>query len=134
MARTKIAQKHNPYKTNAVYRATFTVGAEATNAITVSIQLKDELNQNIGARVNIRAFLSNDVNGDSFCTTAPTTATAAGANGALTELSGKEFSCTSEADGTLTIVITDSGTPTFYLILVMPDGSLFPCTSPITFA
>jgi hypothetical protein len=45
----------------------------------------------------------------------------------------KAFTLVSEADGDIDVNILDTGTPTFYLILVMPDGSRV-ASGAITFA
>lgn len=45
----------------------------------------------------------------------------------------RSFTAVSEADGDIDISITDSGTPTMYMILVLPDGTLV-ASGAITFA
>jgi len=115
--------------------ANFTVGAEATNAINVAIQLLDRENGNeIAERVSLAWYLANDANGDTPSSVAPTGGAAIGTDGALIEwtanLSGLVIS---EIDGDIDITLTDTGTPTFYLVLVMPDGKL-QVSGAITFA
>ena len=49
------------------------------------------------------------------------------------ELAASIFLLVSEADGDIDINITESGTDTFYLVLVMPNGKLI-VSDAITFA
>lgn len=104
----------------------FTIGAEATNVITVSIQLVDRKNGgDIAERVAVQWYLSADANGDAIGT-APSGGTAAGTDGHLIEsvaqLAGTVIS---EADGDIDIAMTEAGALTNYLILIMPDGKLY---------
>ncbi|MCL4867798.1 MAG: hypothetical protein KJ063_02420 [Anaerolineae bacterium] len=115
--------------------ARFTVGTEAANAITVTVQLLDRQNGNeIHERVGMPWYLSGDANGDSIAGAAPTGGIAIGTDGLLLEwtnnLSGLVVS---EADGDIDVILTDTGTPTFYLVLVAPDGKLL-VSGAITFA
>lgn len=115
--------------------AKFTVGAEAANVINVAAQLVDRDNGNpIGERVAIPFYLASDANGDTPAGTPPTGGLAIGADGVAIEwtanLSGL---LVSEADGDIDVNLTDTGTPTFYLILAMPDGKLV-ASPAITFA
>lgn len=115
--------------------ATITVGTEASDIINVAIQLTDRLNINeMSERASIGFYLATDANGDTPASTAPTGGIAIGTDGAMIEwtanLSGM---LTSESDGDIDINLTDTGTPTFYLILVMPDGKLI-ASGAITFA
>lgn len=115
--------------------AKFTVGAEAANVINVAIQLKDRDNgSELAERTAIPFYLATDANGDTPASTAPTGGIAIGTDGVMIEwaanLSGMLIS---EADGDIDIDLTDTGTPTFYLVLVMPDGKLA-VSSAITFA
>lgn len=110
----------------------FVVGAEVGNVINVGLQLKngsDELAQ----RVSLFAYLSSDANGDSLAT-APTTV-AVGTDGLLIPLvTGRAFQLTCEADGDIDLNITlSSGAATYYLVVVLPDGTL-EVSGAITFA
>ncbi|MCL4867759.1 MAG: hypothetical protein KJ063_02225 [Anaerolineae bacterium] len=114
--------------------ARFSIGTETANAIPVSIQLKDRENGNeLGERAAVHWYLSSNANGD-VVASAPSGGIAIGTDGVLIEwtnnVSGMAIS---EADGDIDVVITDTGTPTFYLVLVMPDGKLA-VSGPITFA
>lgn len=104
----------------------FTVGAEAANAITVSVQLTDRENGgDISERVALAWYLSADANGDAIGT-APSVSTAAGTDGLLIAWTAKLAGLViSEVDGDIDIVMTEAGVLTNYLILVMPDGKLY---------
>lgn len=122
-----------PWETGVANDATFTIGAEASNIINVAIQLKDR-GLDVTQRVSLNAYISSDANGDSVVGTAPTTV-AIGTDGlAIPLVAGKCFLLTSEADGDIDLNITlSSGAATYYLVLVMPDGSL-KVSGAITFA
>ncbi len=113
---------------------TITVGSESSNVINVAIQLKDAAGNDLAARGSILAYLSDDANGDSVAVTAPDGGVAIGTDGLAIELvAEKVFLMTSESDGDIDLNITESGTDTWYLILVMPDGTLV-ASGAITFA
>lgn len=119
-----VPEKNNPFAArNAVSLATITVGAEAGDVINVGIQLQNANGVNIAERVSILAYVSDDANGDSVAGTAPDTV-AIGTDGvAIPLVAGKCFLLTSESDGDIDLNFTENGADTWYLILVMPDGS-----------
>lgn len=95
------------------------------DSISVSIQLKDGYNNaDLAYRCAVGFYLSDDANGDSVAGTAPDSL-AIGTDGAIMEwtsnVSGKLIS---ESDGDIDLTIGENGADTWYLILVMPDGSL----------
>jgi len=107
------------------YGATLVVGAEVPNTITVAGQFTDANGDDltsIGAAV---WYLASDATGLTPSGTAPDGGTAAGTDGALIEwtanLSGVVVS---EADGDFDIALTESGAATWYLVIVLPDGTL----------
>ncbi len=112
----------------------FTIGTEATNAITVNVQVKDGNGGDIGERKALRWYLADDATGDAPAAAAPDGGIAAGTDGALLEyvanLSGTFIT---ESDGDCDIVITESGTDTWYLVVILPNGSLA-VSDAITFA
>jgi hypothetical protein len=63
--------------------ASFTVGAEGGNVINVAIQLQTGAGSDLPVRGAVKAYLSNDANGDSLITTAPTGGTAIGTDGLI---------------------------------------------------
>jgi len=117
--------KDNPFKSrNAVNLATFVIGAELADVKNIGIQFKDANGNECAERVSVFAYLSTDPEGDDIVGTALDTV-AIGTDGLLIPLvTGKAFQLISEADGDVDINITENATGTWYLILVMPDGSL----------
>lgn len=113
---------------------TFVVGAEATNAINVTGQVADAAGADMATVTAFKFYLADDSAGLTPSTTAPTGGIAIGTDGALIEsvnnLSGTVIT---EADGDFDITLTDTGTPTFYIVVVMPNGSL-QISGAITFA
>jgi len=61
----------------------FTVGIEGGDAINVAIQLKDLPGADLAVRGALYAYLSNDANGDSLATVAPSGGVAIGTDGLL---------------------------------------------------
>jgi hypothetical protein len=109
--------------------AGITVGAEVahpTHSIAVAIQLKDANGSDLDERGAVRAYLSNDANGDTLITTAPDGHVAAGTDGLCVHLvTDKAFWLTSEPDGDIDLaLINTGGALTCYLILVLPSGML----------
>lgn len=118
--------------------AVFTVGSETSDAINVAIQLVDRLNGNeIGERVAVPFYLSDDAAGDSIAASAPSSGMAIGTDGLMIEWTAdKAGLLVSEPDGDIDVDIdtTTSGeADTWYLVLVMPDGKL-QVSGAITFA
>ncbi|MGB0385869.1 MAG: hypothetical protein ACPGWR_13705, partial [Ardenticatenaceae bacterium] len=107
---------------------------EATNAITVNVQVKDGNGGALAERKALMWYLSDDANGDSIAGTAPDGGIAGGTDGVLIEwtanLAGLYIS---ESDGDMDIVITESSVDTWYLVTVLPNGSLA-VSDAITFA
>jgi hypothetical protein len=131
----KMSAADNPFEGNFVGGATIAVGAEAVNVIRASIQLKTEDGESIYERVHALAHLSDASTGSGISTTAPNGGVAAGTNGkVLAELvADKLFLCESDASGRIDLDITESGTPTFYLVVLIPGGRRV-VSSAITFA
>ncbi len=129
--------KQNPFAAaNVVGFATMTVGAEAGGGTTinVAIQLQDVNHIDLAVRGQVRAYLSNDAYGDSIATSAPSGGVAIGTDGlAIPLVTSKCWLLTSESDGDIDITITEAGVATWYLVLVLPDGSLL-VSGAITFA
>lgn len=118
----------------APLKASLSVGAEAGNAIVVSIQLQDMNGNDLANRGSVLAYLSDDANGDSVAATAPDGGVAIGTDGlAIPLVAGKCFLLTSEADGDIDLELTESGADTWYLVVVLPHGELA-VSGAITFA
>lgn len=113
-----------PYAINLIHGATFVIGAEATNAITVAVQLQNQQLNNLGYRGFVHWYLTSDVTGDTLATAA-SGGVAGGTNGVVKQVvTGIYGFAVSEAAGTIDIVVTDSSARTVYLNVVMPDGSI----------
>lgn len=122
--RPKLANKHNPYQTFKIDDVEFTIGAEASNAINVAMQFKSR-GEDAAERVSAKAYITTDAEGDNITASAPTGGAAIGTNGlAIPLIAGKAFQLVSNASGQVDLTITDTGTPTFYLAVVLPDGGL----------
>ena len=115
--------------------ATITVGAETGgNTINVAIQLKDADGVDLSIHGRVMAYLSNDANGNSIATTAPSGHVAIGTDGLLIpQVTDKAFDLVSEADGDIDLNVVEAGAATWYLILVLPNGKLV-SSAAITFA
>ena len=118
-----------------VRTASFVIGAEGGGTtINVAIQLKDIAAADLAVRGSVMAYLSNDANGDSIATTAPSGGWAIGTDGLLIPIvAGKAAQLISESDGDIDVTLTEAGVATWYLILVLPNGKLIASTA-ITFA
>ena len=106
--------------------ATFTVGGETSNTITIAVQINDGASSPaaIAKRQGLFWYLSSDSTGDTLAT-APTGGIAAGTDGTLIEtLDNQAGYVITEADGDADFVLTDSGTNDFYLNIVMPNGDI----------
>ena len=113
---------------------TFTIGSELTDTINVAIQLVDGNGVALAVRGAVLAYLSDDANGDSIAAAAPSGGWAIGTDGLLIPVvTNKAAWVISESDGDIDITITEAGAATWYLILVLPDGTLIGSAA-ITFA
>ena len=112
-----------------VASVSFSVGAESTEAITVSCQFKDAAGADMTSARCLRAYLSADSAGQTAASSSGLTVTS-GTDG-LTQVSVDSNTInmlwlTSEADGDVDVVITDAsgGTLTNYLNVITPDGKI----------
>lgn len=119
----------------APVNATLTVGAEAGNAIAVTIQLKDADSANIAAARAIDVWISDASTGNGLCATAPNGGIAASGTGvtSIVVTAGKLLQVKCGASGAATVTLTDNGTPTFYLAVRLPNGKVV-VSGAITFA
>ena len=105
---------------------TFVVGAESSDVINVSGQVEDAAGADMATPTALQFYLADDSAGLDPSTSAPAEGIAIGTDGALIEnvanLSGVLIT---EADGDFDIDVSNTTTtPTFYLVVVMPNGSL----------
>lgn len=114
--------------------ASFTVGVEGANAINVAFQIKNVLGANITAPLALEWYLASNATGLTKAPSAPNGGTAIGTNGQLFEWTAELAGMiVTNATGAADINITDSGTPTFYLVIVLPNKTLA-ISGAITFA
>ena len=114
---------------------TFVVGAEVSDIINVAGQVKDAAGTDMANPCALKFYLADDSAGLDPSTTAPAQGISIGTDGALIEhtdnLSGVLIT---EADGDFDINIENQTTTlTFYLVMIMPNGSL-QISDAITFA
>ena len=119
----------------SVCGATFVIGAEATNVINVGIQLTDSQGADIAIAGHVRAYLSDSSTGVGIAGTAPATSVAIGTDGAIivADVAKLAWQLQSETDGDIDLNITETGTDTWYLVVILPDGRQV-VSSAITFA
>jgi len=114
--------------------ATIVVGTEASNVINVTIQLKDYIGTDLAVANSVIAYCSSTATGLDRVTTTVSTETAIGTDGSLGILLAKSmYLLISEADGDIDLNFTDTGTNSFYLVIVLPNGNIS-VSSVITFA
>ncbi len=126
MAKGRIKGKHSVFHSPGVVGGvTIVVGTEVPNVINVTLQLTDHRGEDIAQRGAVFAYLSDDANGDSVAGTAPDSGIAIGTDGLAMEITAnKVMWLVSESDGDIDLDIEESSTDTWYLIVVLPDGSL----------
>ena len=123
----------SPFETVLFDRASFTIGSETSDAINVGIQLKVGAND-LDQRGAVLCYLSDNANGDTIISGAPSGGVAIGSDGlAIPLVTNKAFLLVSEADGDIDITITDTSARTIYVVLVMPSGELV-VSAAVTFA
>ena len=117
-----------------VENVAITIGDQDVHTINVAVQLLDAQGESLAAGVSVLAFLADDDTGLSATGTAPAGHVAVGTNGGCTHLvTDKVFMLHADANGQLNIDVTDSGTSTWYLVLILPTGKRL-VSNAITFA
>jgi len=117
---------------------TITVGSEATDVINVAVQLLGSNAENLSDRGCVHWYLSGDADGDGMLVTEPTTMPVViGTDGIVLEdwdsTTDKVGCVISDDTGVFDLDIEDTGTPTMYLIVILPNGRV-KASSAITFA
>lgn len=128
--------KKAPFRAACAFdRATFTIGTEGTDTINVAVVLKDARNKAVTGPLHCEFYLSANADGSTLTPTATTSALAIGTNGVLEliTITGKAGKVITTATGTFDINLIQTATPTYYLVIKLPDGSIF-VSSAITFA
>lgn len=123
----------SPWQGSHINGASFTIGDETNDVINVVIQLKDGTANQSGIR-HIQAYLSDNDDGSTIAGTAPDGGVAIGSEGlAIPLIAGKAFTLVTNADGEVDLDIEESGADTWYLVLLLPDGSIL-VSDALTFA
>jgi len=105
----------------------YTIGADAGTTVTLDIQLVDPNGVNVAARACVFVYLSYDAAGDSIAAAAPSGGWAIGTDGLLVPVvTGKAAYITTEVDGHADLVITESGTASWYAVTALATGFLAP--------
>ncbi|MBC8499491.1 MAG: hypothetical protein H8D39_03075 [Candidatus Atribacteria bacterium] len=105
--------------------ATIAVGTESGETFAPTIQLKDWAGNNLTVPAAIVCYVSNVATGLDVDTISGEVALTGSGNGAVsTLLTHYAWLLISEANGTISVTITDTGTGALYLVLVMPNGKL----------
>lgn len=132
-SRHRVRNQNQPVKIGIVGGATFTVGTEDSNAVTINVQLRDQYNRPVTQRAMVDWVILGDANGDSLATAL--TSVAAGTDGWVSQLvTGLHGRAMSESDGTIDLVLTKaSGAATVYLGIRTDTGDIA-ISGPATFA
>lgn len=102
----------------------FTVSAEATNVVTVTIQLKNAAGENLGLEKVLEIYMS-DAAGGALTSTAPDGAVAATTGTVLVSHTAKtHLLVKTDANGTAVLTLTESGDLVRYLNAINQDGSI----------
>jgi hypothetical protein len=114
---------------------TLTVGTEATNAIAVTVQLKNLLGANVAEKRVVTWWVSSTAGG-TVAATAPTGGTAVTTGTTLVEITAEKIGLAmTDASGVLGLTLTDTGTPTFFVnVSVDGMGGQLVSSAAVTFA
>lgn len=135
-----VAQKRNPFRARNVAvkgNTTLTIGAEAANAIAVTIQLKDDKVANLTETKGLMVWLSDHATDGTIISSAPDGGVAIGSSTGkiVTSLvANKHFYIMTSATGSAILAITHAaGAKTLYVYVQLPDGSI-KISGAVTFA
>ncbi len=119
-----VPDKKSPYYKPAVRSVVFgTLTAEVANSRTQTIQLLDSNGVNLAQRCKVDFFMSADANGDTDIT-ALTGGITSGTNGRIVQLvTGKSGRAHASAAGLVDFVLTTTVAGTYYLVIILPDGT-----------
>lgn len=107
--------------------AEFSVGSEVANTITVTVSfIGPDLQQAVPIEqpLNMYGYLSDNPDGISVTSTAPTGGIAAVSGDIQTVLANKAFRFTTDISGVFSFTITNSTSKTYYFITTLPNGIL----------
>lgn len=124
----RLKRKHNPYESIQYDSGMSTVvaGAEATNVVTVTVQLKDPQGNNLAARTRVKVWLSDSATTGAIVGTAPSGGAAiSGGFGSIINqpVANKEYDCMTDATGQLRLAFTEAAGKTAFLWMQDPAGT-----------
>ncbi len=121
--------------TVGVSDVTFVVGSEADDMINIGMQFTDADGTAVAEVVVATVYLSDVATGIGIAATAPDTAVTAGTDGAVLAVvvTDKVLLMQSEADGDLDLLLDESSVDTWYVCVVLPNGTLA-ISAAVTFA
>lgn len=110
-------------KVGRVCGASFNILEEVDDVITVSCQLTDADGVTVSESYALPVFISDSISGLGLCDTTPSGGIEA-VNGYIvgTLASGKSWLWQSEVNGTIELDITEVGSKTLYLVVMLPCG------------
>lgn len=130
----KINAVRSPYASTQVSGGSWSIAAEASNAIAATLQLRGPDGKNLAQRVSVPIWVTATADPGPIVPTAPTGGLAVTGGSVLSVLTaGKHVVAVTNATGALTVTLTDTGTPTFRLHAQLPDGTVV-TSGAITFA
>lgn len=110
---------------NGAKGASVTVGTKVSTTINALVQLKDAAGTNMAVRGSVFAYLSDNSNGSTITATVPDGGVVIGTNGlAIPVVAAEAFQLVSGATGLVDLNITHSGSHTYYLVVVLAQGTL----------
>jgi hypothetical protein len=116
---------HDSDITQIAADASITIGDEAANARTITIQLKKANGDDIEAVTHFWLAVFTSADATAFATTGGSTGVEIGTDGALLGVVAKKlFLCTSEADGDWDGTWTDTADETVALGVILPTGRM----------
>ena len=105
--------------------AVFTVGTKTGDTIQIGVQLKNRSGSNLSSSMSVRAYLSDSVDGTTIITDAPNGGWDIGNQGLMIpSIEDKFGTFITNNTGFFNIDITETGTKTFYLVVILPLGNL----------
>ena len=105
--------------------ATFTIGTEETDVITVTVQLKDSAGSNLAFAAGVVAYLSDNSDGSTLISVAHSGGWAITTAGLKIDIqANKAANFITNSTGAFTFTVTESGSKTAYLAVVLPSGKL----------
>jgi hypothetical protein len=118
-----VARKKSPYAVGPV-AVTWVVGAEATNAITVTGTVKGPGGQALGY-TTLDIMISDTATGADIAASAPSGGVAIGANGKILAaiVAGKLLKVRTGSTGTFQLTLTESTAKSFYVHVMLADGT-----------